>query len=123
MSNIAVIGSGSWGMAIAIHLAKIGNNVKIWSFLQEEADIINNDRKCKFLPGGVSHEHLPGFESQRSTGRYFGQAFLAGVRRIRIHRRLSLGRLLCPRRPGQCGMGRGRPVGDHVRPGGDNLRP
>lgn len=51
MSNIAVIGSGSWGMAIAIHLAKIGNNVKIWSFLQEEADIINNDRKCKFLPG------------------------------------------------------------------------
>lgn len=51
MSNIAVIGSGSWGMAIAIHLAKIGNNVKIWSFLQEEAVIINNDRKCKFLPG------------------------------------------------------------------------
>ena len=51
MSNIAVIGSGSWVMAIAIHLAKIGNNVKIWSFLQEEADIINNDRKCKFLPG------------------------------------------------------------------------
>lgn len=51
MSNIAVIGSGSWGMAIAIHLAKIGNNVKIWSFLQEEAVIINNNRKCKFLPG------------------------------------------------------------------------
>ncbi len=51
MSNIAVIGSGSWGMAIAIHLAKLGNSVKIWSFLQEEADIINNDRKCKFLPG------------------------------------------------------------------------
>ncbi len=50
MSNIAVIGSGSWGMAIAIHLAKLGNNVKIWSFLQEEADIINNERKCKFLP-------------------------------------------------------------------------
>ena len=56
MSNIAVIGSGSWGMAIAIHLAKLGNNIKIWSFLQEEADMINNDKKCKFLP---SVEKIP----------------------------------------------------------------
>ena len=28
MSNIAVIGSGSWGMAIAIHLAKLGNRLE-----------------------------------------------------------------------------------------------
>ncbi len=51
MSNIAVIGSGSWGIAIAIHLAKLGHNVKVWSFLKEEADLINNEKKCKFLPG------------------------------------------------------------------------
>lgn len=51
MSNIAIIGSGSWGMAIAIHLAKLGNNIKVWSFLKEEADLINIERKCKFLPG------------------------------------------------------------------------
>ena len=51
MSNIAVIGSGSWGIGIAIHLAKLGNNVKVWSFLKEEADLINNEKKCKFLPG------------------------------------------------------------------------
>ena len=50
MSNVAIIGSGSWGMAIAIHLAKLGNNVKVWSFAQEEADLINNEKKCKFLP-------------------------------------------------------------------------
>ena len=50
MSNIAIIGSGSWGTAIAIHLARLGNNVKIWSFLQEEADLINKEKKCKFLP-------------------------------------------------------------------------
>lgn len=50
MKTIAIIGSGSWGMALGIHLANIGNNVKIWSFLQEEADIINIERKCKFLP-------------------------------------------------------------------------
>jgi glycerol-3-phosphate dehydrogenase len=29
MKNIAIIGSGSWGVALAIHLAKLGNNIKI----------------------------------------------------------------------------------------------
>ena len=51
MKNIAIIGSGSWGVALAVHLAKLGNNVKVWSFLEEERDIINNEKKCKFLPG------------------------------------------------------------------------
>ena len=50
MRNIAIIGSGSWGVALAIHLAKQGNNIKIWSFSQEECDIINNEKRCKFLP-------------------------------------------------------------------------
>ncbi len=50
MRNIAIIGSGSWGVALAVHLASIGNNVKIWSFMEEERDIINNEKKCKFLP-------------------------------------------------------------------------
>lgn len=50
MKNIAIIGSGSWGVALAIHLARLGNNIKIWSFMEEEANLINNERKCKFLP-------------------------------------------------------------------------
>lgn len=50
MRTVAVIGSGSWGVALAIHLAKKGNRVNIWSFDQTEADLINNDKKCKFLP-------------------------------------------------------------------------
>ena len=50
MKNIAIIGSGSWGVALAVHLASVGNNVKIWSFAEEEKDLINNERKCKFLP-------------------------------------------------------------------------
>lgn len=50
MKKIAIIGSGSWGVALAIHLAKLGNEIKIWSFMQEEADIINQEKKCKFLP-------------------------------------------------------------------------
>lgn len=48
--NIAIIGSGSWGVALAIHLASIGHKVKIWSFMEDERDIINNEKRCKFLP-------------------------------------------------------------------------
>ena len=28
MKNIAIIGSGTWGVALSIHVAKLGNNVK-----------------------------------------------------------------------------------------------
>ncbi|MBQ9298332.1 MAG: NAD(P)-dependent glycerol-3-phosphate dehydrogenase [Clostridia bacterium] len=50
MKTIAIIGSGSWGVALAVHLAKKGNKVKLWSFSDEEAEIINNKRECIFLP-------------------------------------------------------------------------
>ena len=50
MKQVAIIGSGSWGVALAIHLAKLGNKVRIWSYDKEEADLINNNKKCKFLP-------------------------------------------------------------------------
>ena len=53
MKTIAVIGSGSWGVALSIHLASMGHNVKIWSFDEEEARLINEEKKCKFLPMAV----------------------------------------------------------------------
>ena len=58
MKNIAIIGSGSWGVALAIHLARCGNNIKIWSFLEEERDLINNEKKCKFLPNVVIPDNI-----------------------------------------------------------------
>lgn len=58
MNNIAIIGSGSWGVALATHLANIGHNVKIWSFLEEERDLINNEKKCKFLPNLTLPEEI-----------------------------------------------------------------
>lgn len=48
----AVIGSGSWGTAIAVLLAEKGYDVYLWSWIQEETDRLNGDRENKeFLPG------------------------------------------------------------------------
>lgn len=58
MSKIAIIGSGSWGVALATHLARGGNEVKLWSYNDDEKRLINEERKCKFLPGLVIHENI-----------------------------------------------------------------
>ena len=58
MRKIAIIGSGSWGVALAIHLANKGHKVNLWSFSEEEARIINEERKCKFLPMAVIPENV-----------------------------------------------------------------
>ena len=50
MRNIAIIGSGSWGIALATHLSRNGNKIKVWSYDEEEKNLINNEKKCKFLP-------------------------------------------------------------------------
>ena len=55
--NIAIIGSGSFGCALAKILSK-KNNVKIWSYLQEEADMINNEHRCKFVKDLVLGESI-----------------------------------------------------------------
>ena len=58
MKNITIIGSGSWGAALAIHSANMGHNVKLWSFSEDEKNLINNEHKCKFLPKAVMPENI-----------------------------------------------------------------
>lgn len=58
MKKIAVIGSGSWGVALSIHLASMENHVKIWSYEEEEKRLINEEKKCMFLPNVTIPENI-----------------------------------------------------------------
>lgn len=59
MKKVTVIGSGSWGTALAVMLAKNGHEVVIWSRRQDAVDELLNDRKNeRYLPGVVIPENL-----------------------------------------------------------------
>lgn len=51
-SNIAVLGAGSWGTALAILLARQGHGVRLWGHLQEDITPLQRDL-CNehYLPG------------------------------------------------------------------------
>lgn len=49
--NIAVIGSGSWGTALALLLSRNGHNVRLWGHNEEHVNKIRRDRENKkYLP-------------------------------------------------------------------------
>ena len=47
MAKISVIGSGGWGIALAILLHKNGHNLTIWSFDKKEAEELKITRENK----------------------------------------------------------------------------
>jgi glycerol-3-phosphate dehydrogenase (NAD(P)+) len=52
MSNVSILGAGTWGCALAILLAGKGHNVTIWTKIENEARMLNENRKSmKNLPG------------------------------------------------------------------------
>lgn len=51
MSNISVLGAGTWGIALATALATNGHNVTVWSAIAEEIHLLSQIRTHKNLPG------------------------------------------------------------------------
>lgn len=57
MANIFIVGSGSWGTAIAINLASSGNTVRLWARNPDFTEVLRSTRKNKkYLPGVVIPE-------------------------------------------------------------------
>ena len=52
MQRVAVIGAGSWGTALAIHLCRNGHRVRLWGHDPAHIADLNRDRENRaFLPG------------------------------------------------------------------------
>ena len=51
MKRIGILGSGTWGTALANLLTSIGHEVTLWSKFQEEIDDLKKNRKHRNLPG------------------------------------------------------------------------
>ncbi|HET7226536.1 MAG TPA: NAD(P)H-dependent glycerol-3-phosphate dehydrogenase [Candidatus Eisenbacteria bacterium] len=52
MSRVAVLGPGSWGTTLAVHLAQAGNEVALWGNDATELEALASRREnVKFLPG------------------------------------------------------------------------
>jgi glycerol-3-phosphate dehydrogenase (NAD(P)+) len=59
MSKVSVLGAGTWGCALAILLANNGHDVTIWTKIEAEARMLNENRKnMKNLPGAEMPEQV-----------------------------------------------------------------
>ena len=58
MAKIGILGTGTWGTALAIHLAECGHEVMLWSAFQQEIDALSETRRHKNLPGAVISESI-----------------------------------------------------------------
>lgn len=51
MAKISILGGGSWGIALAVLLHKNGHEITIWSALEAEIDMLQENHEHKMLPG------------------------------------------------------------------------
>jgi glycerol-3-phosphate dehydrogenase (NAD(P)+) len=59
MSKAAVVGAGSWGTALAQHLARTGVEISLWDRCPKVVESINRQREnTQYFPGYTLHENI-----------------------------------------------------------------
>ena len=78
--KISVVGSGSWGTAIALLLCRNNHEVCLWSYLDEESKRLKHDRENKeFLPGIPFGDAKLTFTSDIDFAANFGEVIVTAV--------------------------------------------
>ena len=93
--NVALLGAGSWGTALAVTLARNGHTVRVWDIDTVHLQAMGRDRENKkFLPGVVlPNGVIPEVDSKRMLAeadvvvfsvpaQHFRQAFSAAVEHV-----------------------------------------
>lgn len=55
--TIAVLGAGSWGTALAVHLSRVGHDVRLWG---RDADFVDEMARARANPRYLTDVRLPG---------------------------------------------------------------
>jgi glycerol-3-phosphate dehydrogenase (NAD(P)+) len=117
--NIAVIGSGAWGTAFAIHLSRMGHTVSLVPRRFEQAlALASAHENVDYLPGiplprslQIGHELVPILmEAQVALLACPAQALRETARRVRDHRQLATELRLV------ISLAKGLEQGSHLRP-------
>ena len=56
--KLTILGGGSWGSALGVHLAKNNHQIKIWEFVAEQAKEMQEKRICRLLPDAPLHQNI-----------------------------------------------------------------
>ena len=51
MAKISILGGGSWGIALSVHLHKLGHEITVWSKVPAEIEMLKQNHEHKMLPG------------------------------------------------------------------------
>ena len=92
MAKVGVIGAGSWGIALAKLLRTNGNEVTVWSIVEEEVAMLRRE-----------HEHIDRF---KRSNRWKGVPDSGGTVCIYKKHCKKYGRI-CDRRTDHCLRGKG----------------
>ncbi|GAB3052781.1 NAD(P)H-dependent glycerol-3-phosphate dehydrogenase [Virgibacillus ainsalahensis] len=69
MTNIAVLGAGSWGTALSIVLSDNGHNVRLWSHRKSQVDSINNKHRNESYLDAEIPEKIKAFHKMEEAVR------------------------------------------------------
>ncbi len=67
MKKIAIIGSGSWGLALGKYLTEKGHNVRVWSYSDEETTNLNENQKSIYLPNIIFPKELKAYRNYENV--------------------------------------------------------
>ena len=99
MAKVGVIGAGSWGIALAKLLRTNGNEVTVWSIVEEEVAMLR--REHEQASGGC-----PVYNRFKRSNRWKGVPDSGGTVCIYKKHRKKYGRI-CDRRTDHCLRGKG----------------